>query len=135
MSRIFLDTNVILDFLDDKRSGYKNAVKLIELLTTRSAEIYISEDMLSTVFYIHNNNRQTLEFFQFVLKKWKVVSFGLELMEEAVNLSLKHTLDLEDLLQCLCAKKYSCTALITNDKKFYNCGIKIYTSEQFLNAS
>jgi len=135
MNRIFLDTNIILDFLDDRRPGYYNAVKLIESLSLRNVEIYISEDMLSTVFYIHNNNKQTLEFFQFVLGKWKVAGFGPELMEEAVDMSLKYSLDLEDLLQCLCARKYSCSALVTNDKKFYDCGIKIYTSGEFINAS
>ena len=135
MNRVFLDTNIILDFLDDIRPGYANAVKLVEFLSLNNTEIYISEDMISTVFYIHNNNKQTLEFFQYVLKRWSIVSFGLQLMKEAVDISLEKGLDLEDLLQCLCAKKYSCDALITNDKKFYNCGITIFTSKQFLDAS
>ena len=135
MNRVFLDTNIILDFLDDKRPGYINAVNLLEVLSLGSSEILISEDMISTVFYINKNNKQALEFFQYILGKWNVVGFGLELMKEAVNLSLEKELDLEDLLQCLCAKKYSCDVLITNDKKFYNCGITIFTSKQFLDAS
>jgi len=40
--------------------------------------------------------------------------------------------DLEDALQCLCAKENNCTLLITNDKKFVDCGIEIMNYERFL---
>jgi len=40
--------------------------------------------------------------------------------------------DLEDTLQCLCAKENNCTLLITNNKKFVDCDIKIMNYERFL---
>jgi len=40
---------------------------------------------------------------------------------------------LEDTLQCLCAKENDCDMLITSDKHFYNCGMKIQTASEFLN--
>jgi predicted nucleic acid-binding protein len=45
---------------------------------------------------------------------------------------LGNSLDLEDILQCLCAKENGCDVLITNDKKFYDCDIKIMTIKEFL---
>jgi len=53
-------------------------------------------------------------------------------IKNAIDLSLEKSLDLEDMLQCLSAKENGCKALITNDKKFYDCGLAIYTAEEFL---
>lgn len=50
-----------------------------------------------------------------------------------MNLQEKN-LDLEDLLQCLCAKENGCGYLITNDKKFCDCGVKVMSSVEFLNV-
>jgi len=47
-------------------------------------------------------------------------------------MSLEKDLDLEDVLQCLCAKENGCDVFITNDRKFYDCGINIMTTEAFL---
>jgi len=49
-----------------------------------------------------------------------------------IGISLVKKLDLEDILQCLCAKENGCKILITNDKKFYDCCVSLYTIEEFL---
>ncbi|CAA6811125.1 MAG: Unknown protein, partial [uncultured Sulfurovum sp.] len=72
------------------------------------------------------------QFFKVIIKKWNIVPYGLELIEEAVDIALEKDLDLEDLLQCLCSKKYDATVLITHDKGFYNCGLTVYTTDNFL---
>ena len=40
--------------------------------------------------------------------------------------------DLEDMLQCLCAKENKCQILLTSDNAFYNCGIKVFTIDEFM---
>ena len=92
----------------------------------------ISEDMLSTIFYINKDINQTLEFFKVITKRWEIVPFGKEVIKNAINLSLEKNLDLEDMLQCLCAKENGCNTFITNDKKFYDCGISVYNANEFL---
>ena len=52
--------------------------------------------------------------------------------KKAIDLSLEKKLDLEDVLQCLCAKENECRVFITHDKRFYDCGVEIMTSEEFL---
>jgi predicted nucleic acid-binding protein len=133
ISKIFFDTNVVLDIIDSTRLGHDNAIKLWKKLLMKDYLIFISEDMLSTIFYINKIDKiSTLEFFQLILKRWQIVPFGKGVIENAINLSLEKNLDLEDTLQCLCAKENGCEVLITNDKKFYDCGISIYTTEKFL---
>jgi predicted nucleic acid-binding protein len=53
-------------------------------------------------------------------------------IQNAIDLSLEKNLDLEDVLQCLCVKENGCNALISNDKEFVDCGVSIYTTDEFL---
>ncbi len=132
IQNIFLDTNIILDFLDDKREDHKKVQQLIQYLILNNYKITLSEDMLSTIFYIIKDKKATLQFFKTIIRKWNIVPYGLELIEEAIDIALEKDLDLEDLLQCLCAKKYDSRILITKDKGFYNCGLTLYTTNDFL---
>ena len=130
--KVFLDTNIIIDILNSQRPNHLNATKLLENLIVNDIDIVISEDMLSTIFYIVKDKKRTLNFFNVILEDWIVISFGKKIIAIAIELSLENNLDLEDTLQCLCAKENGCYALITHDNKFYNCGIDILTTEEFL---
>ena len=131
--RIFLDTNIVLDIVNPQRINNKKAVELWNILVYKKYTIIISEDMLSTIFYINKDKKQTLEFFNLITKRWTIVPFGKDIIKKAIDLSLNKNLDLEDVLQCFCAKENNCNILITNDKKFYDCGIQLMTTEEFLN--
>ena len=130
--KTFLDTNIILDFLDTKRPNHKITQKLIKHLVLNGYTIFISEDMLSTIFYIDKDNQKVLKFFKTIIHKWEVISFGLTRIDEAIDLSIEKKLDLEDILQCLSARDNDCKILITQDKKFAHCGVRILTIEAFL---
>lgn len=130
--RIYFDINIIVDLLDTTRSGSIKSQELVKKLMLEKAEIVISEDMLSTVFYLIKNKQATLQFFKTIQARWHIVSFGAEVIKNAIEVSLEKNLDLEDVLQCLCAKENGCSVLITNDKNFYDCGILICSTEEFL---
>jgi len=61
-----------------------------------------------------------------------VFGFGKSTLEEAVALSLQEEADLEDILQCLCAKNNDCEMILTHDIKFYDCGIALLKPQEFL---
>jgi len=131
--KVYLDTNILLDFLDETRKNSKHSKELLYQLTLQNYEIVISEDMITTIFYIDKQNTRVLSFLKnIVCKRWNISEFGTETIDLAIDLSLEHNLDLEDTLQCLCAKRNGCQVLITNDNKFYDCGIKIETPKSFL---
>jgi predicted nucleic acid-binding protein len=133
-NKVFLDTNVVLDFLDAKRQGHQDAVELMQYLLLNDYEIVISEDMISTIFYIDKQHKRVLAFFQTILDKWHIVPFGLSVIREAVTLSLEKQLDLEDVLQALSAKEHGCYTLVTNDKKFYQETVRTETVVSFLST-
>jgi predicted nucleic acid-binding protein len=132
MRKIFLDTNIILDIIDAKRPNNKNIHLLLEYLISNDINIVVSEDMLSTIFYIQKDKTLVLKFLDSIQKRWIISPFGKNVVKKAIELSLEKNLDFEDILQCLCAKENGCEALITNDEKFYNCGVPIYSLEGFL---
>jgi predicted nucleic acid-binding protein len=130
--RIFFDTNIVLDIIDKNRAQYNLANKLLNKVVLDGYDILITQDMLSTIFYIHKDKTTTLKFFKIIQEDWLIEPFSKKLIEEAIDISLEKNLDLEDVLQCLCAKKNGCDLLITNDKNFYDCGITVMSSQEFL---
>ena len=134
-NNIFLDINVVVDFIESSRAGHQAAVELIQHLTINDYAIHISEDMLTTIYYIAKNKKVALSFLKNIVDDWRVLAFGMQVVERGIDLSLKHELDLEDVLQCLCANENDCKMLITNDKQFYDCGLPIQKVNEFLRSS
>ena len=134
-NNIFLDINVVVDFIDSSRGRHQKAFELIQYLTINDYAIHISEDMLTTIYYISSNKKGTLGFLRNIVDDWQVLSFGQQIIKTGIDLSLKQELDLEDVLQCLCARENACAVFITNDNKFYDCGLPIQRVDEFLQSS
>ncbi len=106
--------------------------ELWKIAVLKNIKILLSEDILTNVFYISKEKRKVLEFFKLIQHRWKIVPFGKDVIQKSIDLSLEKDLDLEDVLQCLCANENGCDVFITNDKKFYDCGIKIMNCTEFI---
>lgn len=134
--KIFLDTNIVADMIDEKRENYRLSLSLLKTLMVQEYEIFISEDMLSTLYCISQDKKATLEFFENIIYiDWHILPYGKKVIKEATQISLSNGIDLEDSLQCFCAKENNCTLLITSDKKFAACGIEIVNYEGFLHKT
>lgn len=131
--KVYLDTNILLDFLDQARPSHNDVQAIVRHLIMNDIETYLSEDMLSTIYYIAKDKSKALEFFEAVLKLWKVVPFGQSLILDAISIS-KNGDDFEDVLQCLSAKANGCNVFITNDQKFYYCGINVMSSSEYIQS-
>ena len=132
MPKVFLDTNIVLDLLSEKRPSHKESALCLEKIITKDYHIVISEDMLSTIYYVSKNKMQTLAFLQTIMEDWEVVGYGESVIKKSIDFALKNSVDLEDTLQCFCAKENDCMLFLTNDKKFIDCGIETVNVETFL---
>jgi len=130
-SRVYFDANIILDIIDVDRTKHLSAKELWKNLLINNQTIVTSEDILTNVFYISKNKKDVLLFFKYIQDKWIISSFGKDIIKKAIDIALEKSLDLEDVLQCLCAKENACKTLITHDKKFFDCGLKIQTISEF----
>lgn len=132
MNKVFIDTNIIVDLLDTTRMHSEESRMVIKILTAEAMEVVIGEDMLTTVYYIVKNKKDVLGFFDVVLRQWSVVGFGLDILTEGVNVSSRDNADFEDVLQSICASRYGCDMVITNDASFYGYGVPMYSSKEFI---
>lgn len=130
--KLFLDTNIVIDLIDEARALHVNAKETIFKIIEEDYEVYVSEDMISTVYYVLKGNSKVLYFFKNILKEWNVVSFGNDVINEAIDFCLANGSDLEDTMQCLCAKKIGSRLFLTNNRRFVDCGVELVTYEQFL---
>jgi predicted nucleic acid-binding protein len=130
---VFLDTNIVADMIDAKRKHHPLALELLKQLTLGAYRIVISEDMLTTLYYISKDKRATLEFFEHIIfVDWDVVPFGRETLYDATRLALENSADLEDTLQCLCAAKEESVMVVTENRDFVECGVEILDYENAL---
>jgi len=133
VNRVFLDTNIVADIIDKSRTNHNLAMESLERLIDNESTICISEDMITTLFYISKEKKWTLEFFKnVVFIDWEILNFSKNILIEAVEIALGGEFDLEDILQSLCAKYNECEVIITNDKKFYNCNIDVVNVHEYL---
>lgn len=51
-TKIFIDTNLLIDFFDSLRSGHANAVKLFKAMEEDEISGFVSESVLNTTVYI-----------------------------------------------------------------------------------
>ena len=134
--KIFLDTNIVLDFLDDKRFENKKAIKLINGAIINKDQLVISEDILTTIYYIAKktvSRKDILIFFEMITFDFLIVGFGKNVIKKSIKLCQKNDkLDFEDVLQSVCAGSNNCDIIITNDKKFPVIKVPVKTTKDFL---
>ena len=80
--KVFLDANIILDFLNKKRLNHKLAYQLLYYLEINDYSIVISEDMITNIFYIEKNKKSVLNFLNdIILNRWTIAPFGTEVIK------------------------------------------------------
>ena len=129
MSNVFLDTNVMIDFLESTRPNHQKAQDLVESLLKDNHKIVISENSLSDIAYICRNSDidALINIFEELTFEPSIVisSFGIQAIRNACNLYKKYKGDFEDYLQYFCAEKESCVVIYTSDVNFPQIAIPV----------
>ena len=84
-NKIFLDINIVLDMMDKSRKNHKKSLAVLEKTVMQDMQICISEDMLSTIYYISDDKHYTLTFFQKIIQKWEILPFGKDVISNAID--------------------------------------------------
>lgn len=133
MQRLFLDTNVMLDLLGERRPYYNSIAHIASLADKGKVQIVVSSLSYATTFYILSKYERT-DSVKNKLRKFKILSEVSSLNETVVEKALNSDFkDFEDALQYHCAVNSNCNYIITrNGKDFKNSNIPIMTSEEYL---
>ncbi|QKU36239.1 type II toxin-antitoxin system VapC family toxin [Campylobacter sp. RM16192] len=136
MAKIFLDNNIIIDFLVETRRFNKQAVELF-LTFTESDTICYSYGSISDIYYVAKKcydveDKMMISFFKALLEadNFECLSLSknglISSFEYATQLNLQgNQIDIEDITQYFCAKENGCDVIYSNDKKFPQLDILI----------
>ncbi len=133
--KLFLDTNVMLDFLGEREPFYISAAKIATLADKRKLQIIVSALSFATVSYFLTKY-EGLKNTKDKLRKFKIISGICELDELIIEKGLNSDFpDFEDSLQYFSALRAECDIIITrNGKDFKKSQIPIMTPDEFLNS-
>ncbi|MFN2260710.1 MAG: type II toxin-antitoxin system VapC family toxin [Psychroflexus sp.] len=134
-NKLFIDTNVMLDFLGERETFYEPIAKLATLADKGKIKMVVSPISFATVNYFLSKS-ETSEIAKEKLRKFKIISeickLDEHIIEKGLNSSFK---DFEDSLQYFSALDSNCDIIITrNGKDFKKSLIPIMTAEEYLNS-
>ncbi len=133
--KLFLDTNVMLDFLGEREPFYISAAKIATLADKRKLKIIVSALSFTTVSYFLTKYEGLIRT-KDKLRKFRIISGICELDELIIEKGLNSDFpDFEDSLQYFSALRAECDIIITrNGKDFKKSQIPIMTPDEFLNS-
>ena len=127
--KIFLDTNIFLDFLL-ARSSRKSARKIFEFIENNNFSFYLADITLININYIAKKEIVEIRNFLNYINNSCIVCGGNNIsFKNALNIE---NIDLEDNLQYCLALEQACDYIVTNDKSFLKKDIKVISSEDFI---
>jgi predicted nucleic acid-binding protein len=134
MTHLFLDTNVVIDFLVDRKPFSIQAAKLFDHAEKGRIKIYISTVSYNNIYYIVkklSSHKQTISILKDLEKITETVGTTKKIMQNALNSEFK---DYEDAIQYYCATSHKkIEAIITRDvADFKNADMTILTLDEAL---
>lgn len=132
--RIFIDTNIILDLLLERKDFYEYAAKIFQLSIEEKIYLYTSSISISNIAYIIQkevkNQKKIKEYIRELLSLVNVLSVDEGTIKFAIHTEF---IDFEDSLQYSCAFENNMDFIITRDKKDYKTSkIKVLDSKEFI---
>jgi predicted nucleic acid-binding protein len=132
-SRLFLDTNVMLDLLGNRAPFFQSIAKIATLADQGKVTLVVSALSFATVNYFlakYENQAKASD----KLRKFKIISEICSLDELIIQKGLNSNFsDFEDSLQYFSALAADCRILITrNGKDFKDAQLPIMTPDEYL---
>lgn len=128
--RILIDTNVVLDFLQDREPFSENAARLFERIDSGEIEGFITATTITNIYYIIRRTAGrgfAQDAVTQVLSDLRICAVNLEVLEQALALNFE---DFEDAIQYVCAVGHRVAAIVTRDASgFVNAEIPVVRPE------
>ena len=136
IKKVYLDANILLDYLVDSRLKHEKSDRVIEYCFAHHFEIMTSCDIVTTIYYIDAKlgKQRALENIIKMNMFVKIIDFSNKEVTQTCKLMKgdEDYEDLEDTMQYILAKKEQCDLIISNDRKFVSKEIELLSSEAFI---
>lgn len=132
MINIFLDTNVLIDFLADRRPFSLEAARLFDNSLKRKIRIFISAVSYNNIYYILRQSLSHNETIKMLaeLNEWtEIIDVSKDIIQKSIKSDFK---DFEDAIQYNCARSSNkIEFIVTRDTKdFRSSTIPILTPKE-----
>jgi len=133
MNRIFLDTNIIVDLISDRKPFSKYAIEIFQKAEEGKLELFTSSHSMATTHYLlkkYMEEKELREVLYNLLDYITVIVVDVNILKK--GLLSKHK-DFEDSIQIFCASsKENIGSIVTrNVKDFKGSEIKVLTPDEF----
>lgn len=132
--KVFLDTNVIIDFYDSSRGHYMPTAVVFDLALKGKIQLSVCAQSFITAFYLLRKvyDKETLyASMKSLFKLCKVSAVDAHIIKMALS---REGRDFEDTVQYFSSKTMDADIILTRDNKgFAEFDIRHMTVEQFLN--
>ena len=120
MKNIFFDTNVVIDFLADRKPFSIDAAKLFNLCVLGNVKIYISAVSYNNIYYILRQSLSNTEMIKLLDELSEMAEIA-DVTKSVIKKSLKTDFkDFEDAIQYYCALSLNkIDFIVTRDTKDY----------------
>jgi len=133
MTSLFIDTNVMIDFLGEREPFYNEIAKIIVLAEKQELKLTASSLSFVNTFYVLSkafDNKTLTE----ILSKFRILCDVSDINKINIDKSLSSGFnDFEDAVQYYSALHHNCSIFITRNKKdFKDTDLPIMTPLEFL---
>ena len=129
--RVLIDTNVVLDFLQEREPFVENAAILFERVDAGEIEGFIAATAITNIYYILRKASGKVvaqDAIAQILSDLNICAVDLEVLEQAYSLNFE---DFEDAVQYACATVNNLDAIVTRDASgFVNAEIPVVLPDE-----
>ena len=129
MMKVFIDTNIFLDYIQQRPEGWKEAEVIFFLAIHGDIELLVADLTIANMRYITRKDI-TLEQFYTVMKGlrpyYHIVPLGSSVVDQAYAIETK---DFEDALQYFAAEQAGADCLVTRNLKDFDFVVEVETLE------
>lgn len=136
MSKILIDTNIVIDLLAKREPFYNGAARLFSMADKQKLELSISALTFANTNYILSRLKSMQESRE-ILRRFRVLVKVLPLTDKVIDLALNdgNFTDFKDGLQYYSAIENEQDVIITRDLKDFNSSkIPVMTADEYLIA-
>ena len=131
---ILLDTNIIMDALQERQPFDVEAKEILQRAQNGEITCLLTANAATDIFYLYSKARDVSAArvaLSFLLDSYGVVSVTQEDCKAALSMSVE---DFEDALVVVCAKKINADYIITRDDKFLQADspVKLITPKMLI---
>jgi predicted nucleic acid-binding protein len=113
--RVLIDTNIVLDFLQEREPFVVDAAKLFERIDAGEIEGFITATTITNIYYIIRKaagSTIAIDAIAQILTDLHICAVDRAVLEQAIALNFR---DFEDAVQYACAMVYAVDAIVTLD--------------------